>query len=452
MGNRLLLVFHADPDKRLSIGRLPPLGILYLSSYLEKHGIRADIIDSSTRPFSLADVRPYDLIGFSINISNRECTLDAVSRIKNTFPEKRIIVGGPLSTCNPELFLRDPNLDAVFVGEGEESLLEYLRLAEGNLLKGVYIKKGENFLFQGPREPIKNLDALPFPALDKVNMRKYNNSPKKRLPISSMITSRGCPYQCIYCSHSMGRAWRPRSAEDVVAEMKWQVETFGVQEICIFDDNFSLDKKRAAAICDLLVEEKLPLVLQFTNGLRVDCLDADLLAKLKKAKTWLVGLAPESGNPEILKKIKKGFGLSEVLAVRETCRKLGLATFGFFMIGFPFETKADILATIDFAKRLDTEIVEFNKVIPYPETELHEMMVRDGTLVAGADLQAKSYHDGPVATHKVGDLEGAEVKSLIRKSYREYYLRPRILGRLLKTFSLRDLWGLARYAVRTRNI
>ena len=452
MNKRVVLIFHSDQDKKLSIDTLPPLGVLSIAAYLEQHGIQTDVIDSSIRSFSHEELRPYDLIGFSVNISNRECSLEAISRTKNLFPDKSIVIGGPLCMSNSELFLQNPYLDAVFACEGEEALLEYILWDHREPIKGAYIKKGPSFQFQGPREWIKDLDALPFPALHKVDIKKYNNYPKKKRPISSMMTSRGCPYPCIYCSHSMGRQWRPRSAENVVAEIKWQVNELGVKEICLFDDNFSLDRKRAERICDLLIEEKVPVTLQFTNGLRVDCLGWDLLAKLKRAGTWLIALAPESGSPEVLKKIKKGFDLSEVFRMEHECRRQKIRTFGFFMIGFPFETRDDILETIEFAKRLDTDIVEFNKVIPFAKTELYEMMAQGGTLLADPSLSAKSYHEGTITTHRVGDLSPQEVNKLIRKAYREFYWRPKKMISLLRIFSIRDLWGLATYAIRTKNI
>jgi len=250
----------------------------------------------------------------------------------------------------------------------------------------------------------------------------------------------------------MGKKWRPRSARNVVDEIKWQVSELGVKEICVFDDNFSLNKSRAETICDLLIEEKIPVTLQFTNGLRVDCLNKALLFKLRKAGTWLIGLAPETGNPEIMKKIKKGFNHSQIADVRKDCKDIGIKTFGFFMIGFPFETRSDIEDTIEFAKRLNCDIVEFNKVVPYAKTELYDMMVRDGSLLGNPCLGVRSYHEGTITTHNVGDLSPPEVKDIIQKAYSEYYLRPKTMLNLLRTFSISDLWKLTLYAFRTNNI
>ena len=250
----------------------------------------------------------------------------------------------------------------------------------------------------------------------------------------------------------MGKKWRYRSASNVVNEIKWQVYELGVKEICIFDDNFSLDKRRAEMICDQLIEDKVPVTLQFTNGLRVDCLDYNLLYKLKEAGTWLIGLAPESGNPQVLKKIKKGFNHTQIMHVRKKCKNIGIKTFGFFMIGFPFETKTDIEDTIKYSIELDCEVVEFNKVVPYSKTELYDIIVKSGYQTDNNPLSVQSYHEGTINTHKVGDLEPEDLKDLIRIAYRSFYLRPRKMFDLLRTFSLRDLFELTYYALRTKNI
>jgi anaerobic magnesium-protoporphyrin IX monomethyl ester cyclase len=450
METKVLLIFHFCGDKKTSIEVLPPLGILSIAAYLENKKIKTDVIDFTINPDSVIDIESYDIIGFSINISNRENTLKEIEKIRKVDNRVKIIVGGPLCMSNPEIFL-NKNIDAVFTCEGEEALYEYITKEDKKDVAGIYLKDNEKYIYTGDRELLKNLDDLPFPAFNKVDIRKYNNYPKRRRPISTMITSRGCPYKCIFCSHTMGRKWRARSAENVVEEIKWQVRELGVREILIYDDNFSLNRKRAEKICDLLIHDKIKIKLQFSNGLRVDNLDYALLIKLKTAGTWFIGLAPETGNPEIMKRIKKGFDHDKVLQIRNICRQLGIKTHGFFMIGFPFENKTTILETIAFAKKLDCEIVEFNKVIPYSKTELFEMLENEGGVLNTIN-KVKSYHEGTITTHKVGDLPEAEVKWLIRKAYRSYYLRVNKIIDLLFTFSIRDLIELGIYALRTRNI
>ena len=431
---------------------MPPLGILSIAAFLEARGISTDVVDRSVEPEAEIAPERYDLIGFSINIANRESSLREIRRLRARCPSALIVVGGPLCMSVPEAFTDDENIDAVFVCEGEEALYEYLTVTDRTAVKGVYVRTGSEVVFSGERAWIDDLDSLPFPALEKVPIERYNNYPKRARPIVSMITSRGCPYACIFCSHSMGKQWRARSAEHVVGEIWRLVDEFGVREICIYDDNFSLDRRRAEAICDALIEGRIPIKLQFANGLRVDNLDLRLLEKLKAAGTWFIGIAPEVGDPGVLKTIKKGFELERVREVREHCRLLGITTHGFFMVGFPFETRETIRRTVRFARELDCEIVEFNKVIPYPKTDLFDTLLRTGNLLVESWLVAKSYHEGTVETHRVGDLPASEVKEMIRSAYRDYYLRPRKMLDLLRTFSLGDLFSLSAYALRTHNI
>ena len=450
METKVLLVFHSSGDKKSSIEVLPPLGILSIAAYLESKNIRTDVIDFTIEPDAVINMFSYDIIGFSINIFNYEKSLIEIENIKKGEDKVKVIVGGPLCMSSPEIFLIN-DIDAVFICEGEEALYEYITKEDKKNVKGIYLKDDDKYVYTGDRELIKNLDELPFPALNKVNIRKYNNHPRKRHPISSIMTSRGCPYDCIFCFHAMGRKWRARSAENVVEEIKWQVSEFGIRELLVYDDGFSLNRKRAEKICDLIISNNINIILQFPNGLRVDNLDYSLLNKLKKIGTWLIAIAPETGNPEIMKIIKKGFDHGKVIQIREMCRQLRIKTHGLFMIGFPFENRATILETIAFAKKLDCETVQFSKVIPFPKTELYEMLERDGGILNSIH-EVKSYYGGTITTHKVGDLHEDDINMLIRKAYRSYYLRVNKIIDLLLTFSVRDLIALGIYALRTRNI
>lgn len=447
---RVLLVFHSSNDKKVSIEVLPPIGILSIAAFLENKNIKTDVIDFTIAPDAIIDVSFYDIIGFSVNISNYESSLKEIENIKKCDNGVKIVVGGPLCMSSPEIFLNN-SIDAVFTCEGEEALYEFITKEDKKDVKGIYLKDDGTYMYTGDRGFLANLDELPFPAFSKVNIRKYNHYPKRRRRISSIMTSRGCPYNCIFCFHAMGRKLRLRSAENVVEEIKWQVSEFGIREMLIYDDNFSLNRKRAEKICDLIISSNINIRLQFSSGLRVDNLDYALLVKMKKAGTWYVAIAPETGNLEIMKLIKKGFDHNKAIQIRQICRQLKIKTHGLFMIGFPFENRATILDTIAFAKKLDCEIVQFSKVIPFPKTELYETLKREGGLLDTIQ-GVRSYYGGTITTHKVGDLHEEDIKMLIRKAYRSYYLRVNKIIDLLLTFSIRDLIEFAIYALRTRNI
>jgi len=435
---------------------LPPLGILSIAASLERHGIPVDVIDRTVQPDAEISAGRHDVIGFSVNIANREVTMREIRRLKRERPDVCIVVGGSLCLCNPEMFASDPDIDAVFACEGEEALVEFLTRDNPNEVRGIYVRaecrRAGQMRFTGEREWIEDLDRLPFPAYHKVPFRRYNNFPKRARPIVSYMSSRGCPFKCIFCSNAMGRRWRAHTADRVVSDIERLVRDFGVREVCVYDDNFTMDPARADEIAGRLKAAGLGVRLQFSNGLRVDRLDAALLGSLKAAGTWFMGIAPETGSPEVMRRIRKGFRLERVMELRAECRRLGIVTHGFFMLGFPFETRRDIEETIRFARELDCEIVEFNKVIPYPRTELYRKLVAEGGLLADPCLVAQSYHEGTVETHRVGDLSPDEVKRMIRSAYRGYYLRPRKMMELVRAFGVSDLAHLAFYALRTGNI
>lgn len=448
----VLLVFHWPGDPRLSVESLPPLGVLHIAANLERHGIPVEVVDRTVMPDAEISARRHDVIGFSVNISNREVTLREVARLKGERPDLRVLVGGPLCLCNPEMFTKNPDIDAVFACESEDALVEYLTAPDPTSVRGLYVRRGDDVVFTGERPWVEDLDSLPPPAFQKVPVRRYNNFPKRARPVVSLMTSRGCPFKCIFCSNAMGRRWRAHSPARVVADIARLVRDFGVREVCIYDDNFSMDRGRALEICERIVSERILINIQFSNGLRVDRLDGEVLKALRRAGAWFLGIAPETGSPSVMRRIRKGFRLDKVRAVREECRRLGMVTHGFFMIGFPFETRDDIAATLGFARELDCEIVEFNKVIPYPRTEMYDRLKAEGALLADPCVAAQSYHEGTVVTHRVGDLDPDEVKAMIRRAYRGYYLRPRKMWELLRAFGPRDVAHLAFYALRTGNI
>jgi radical SAM superfamily enzyme YgiQ (UPF0313 family) len=262
------------------------------------------------------------------------------------------------------------------------------------------------------------------------------------------MTSRGCPFQCIFCFHSLGTQFRARSPKNVVDEIEWQINKFGVKEICIFDDNFALDAKRAEKIADLIIERGLKIKLQFTNGIRVDNITKELLFKLKKAGIWLVGVAPESGNQDSLIKMKKGVSLDKIKQVVKWCKELGIITHSYFMMGFPWETKQHLINTINFAEKLDTDITQFTRVMPFPGTELYKMME--------LKLDTESKNDQGLfygsIQHKVANLTEKEVHKYIKIGYRKTFIKPKKIFKLLITLNLVDFFKLCLYAITSESV
>ncbi|HOI09189.1 MAG TPA: radical SAM protein [Myxococcota bacterium] len=434
----ILLVFCAPTQRRMYVNALPPLGVLYLAAYLEGHGVRTDVIDCGIDDPRRVDPGRYRVVGFSINVSNVAASLAWMRAIRRDHPAVRIVVGGPHVSADPAYFLALDCVDAACVDEGEASLLAFVR--GETTIPGMHVKTPGGVAYPGPRPPPEDLDALPFPALDKLDLSRYRYYPRRRRPTSSIMTSRGCPFGCAFCFRSTGSRWRKRSARNVVDEIAWQVQVLGVREIAVYDDNFSLDRARVLEICDQIVARGIRVHLQFTNGLRAENLDDEVLAALKRAGTWLIGVAPETGTERVMKLIGKKADLDRIREVVRGCRRVGIRTFAFFMIGFPGETDDEVAQTIAYARTLDTDMVQFARVIPFKGTRLFDQMdVRD--------------HDhGREMGYFFETAANRALTGRVRRANRSFYLRPRKMLGLLRMHPPEDLLRLGWYSIITRSI
>jgi len=445
---KVLLVHHRPTEPSLYINTLPPLGTLGMVSYLRSKGFEAKGVDCNIDNLSEDSIIWADVIGFTVTNSNVVNSIETASRIKEKHPEKKIVAGGPYITSYASYFIKKPYFDAIITGEGEITFLDYLKANVKTNVKGLYLMKDGIPFFTGTRERVKDLDIFPFPALGDVDIKKYNCPMKKRKPISSIITSRGCPYGCIFCYHPLGRKWTYRSAKNVVDEIEWQVNKFGVREICVVDDNFTLDIKRAEKICDLIIERGIDIRLQLWGGIRVDRVNEALIKKLKGAGCWMAAIAPETGNPETLKKIKKVSTLDQAIKVRKWLKESKICTYAFFMVGFPWETEEEIKKTIEFAKKLDAEFTQFSRVLPFKGTELYDMI---GIKENEDDImKEKGLFYG--LNYKVPGLSDEKIQKLIKKAYRDIYLNPIKMVKLLRILSIRNIFDLFVYSILTKSI
>jgi anaerobic magnesium-protoporphyrin IX monomethyl ester cyclase len=440
---KVLLIFQSPVQRRLHLNIMPPLGILGISSFLASKSVANRVIDYNIMGDGNIKMEDFEVVMFSVNIANVTNSLLQARDIKKEFPKKRILFGGPYCTSNPYYFIKQEYIDAVVVGEGEETAYSYLTNEDSLRVKGLYLKgKEEEIIFTGEREYIENLDLLPYPAFDKVDIRKYSHFPGKAKPISSIVTSRGCVFRCTFCLHPLGYEWRARSPDNVVKEIEWQVKELRIKELCIYDDNFTFDEKRAEEICDLILERDIRINLQFPNGIHIKKIKKGLLEKLKEIGTHYIGIAPETGNRDTMHRIRKDLEEEQVKEVVNTCKKLKLRTLGFFILGFPWEGPEEIKRTIEFAKRIDTDLVQFTRLLPYKQTHLYDYM-------AAFDILPNDRHDEEKNPFCGGT---AGVQRMIKTAYRSFYLRKEKILNLLMSFSPKDLLFLIRYAIVKKNI
>lgn len=370
------------------------------------------------------------------------------------------ILGGPHPTLMPDESLAHAQVDFVARGEGEETLVELARWLESAraialephphinervAILGLSFRDATGKIIHNPPRPLaQNLDAIPFPAHHLFKIERYTNlQPLTDGLIShsrayTIVTSRGCPYQCTYCSKPItGNTWRARSVENVLREWQMLVEDLGATEIGVTDDIWNLDLNRAKEICRGLIARGLNRVPWITvHGMKVNHTDAELFALMKRAGCRRVGFGVESGDAEILKTVvRKSQTLAQARAAFRNARAAKLETMGFFIYGLPGESIETMERTTRFALELDPDVANFMLATPYPGTELWERVQAGGKLYAQnwADLAIQSDHPH----FEFGNLKPELVEWKWREAYRRFYLRPRRLwGRLFNT----DTW------------
>ncbi|MFX1492968.1 MAG: B12-binding domain-containing radical SAM protein [Promethearchaeota archaeon] len=420
MKTKVSLIYPDNRVKSIDTNTFPPLGGLYITSFLKEKGIDVDFSDFTIikkwkkKIHEIIDSNP-EVIGLSSTVSNFLNTNSLARYIKSINKDIKILVGGPYPTCVPEKYLSNKAIDAVCIGEGEHTFYKYL--SEGNKADGLMIRKNGRFFRTKPRPRIENLDDLPFPDLTQVDLNKYHYYFKKGKPISAIITSRGCPFSCTFCFHEVhGHKWRARSPKNVIEEIKWQVNEIGVGEIGFWDDNLTMDQKRAEKICDLLIQEKLGIPLSTPSGIRADCINKKLLAKMKKAGFWVIILAPETGDPYVIKKIQKGFTLEQTEKVARWCKELDLFLVIYFIIGFPFETKENVQNTLNFLKKIKPDAFNISRFYPLPNTPIvneYNLKIDEGY----------NYRNARISK---------ELEKLLNSAYFHYYLDLPNLWNLIK--------------------
>lgn len=411
---KALLIFPPCSIPRMFPKRVQvPLGISYLASALRSENIDVSLIDSliegwdsvieldakniqfGLTPDEIAErassLSP-DIVGISCMYSiQAKVTSDIAKKIKQIFPDVTICVGGAHSSAMPEELAADENIDFVVIGEGETTLVEIIRGINNNIsfegIDGICYRTPDGRVNLNPKTRfIEDMDSIKTPALDLLPMEQYfkvnrpHGTISKNKRVVPVVTSRGCPAKCIFCSiHPVwGRKYRARSPQSVVDEIEMLVRQYGVEEIHIEDDNFTFNKERAVKICDLISERNIKVAFTAPNGLAVWALDDELLAKLKQAGFYRLTLAVESGSQTTLSKIiHKPLRIERMLEVIASARRIGFEIDLFFVVGFPGETLEEMQKTFDLGRSLDVSNAKYFIATPYPGTELLEISRRD---------------------------------------------------------------------------
>lgn len=431
--------------KKYDQPRLPPLGILSIAAVLEKEGHEVYVGDLNVTPDDLTKLllRKPDIVGITATtpLIEEAWRLAKVCK-KKGFP---LILGGPHVSALPEESLKKGVVDVVVRHEGEETMKElcakwprYKQIVGISYIKDGHIEDGDvenDKIIHNPNRPlIKDLDSLPFPAYHLLrNIGAYSTpqpvlSKKKRT--LTLISSRGCPYHCNYCYKGVfGDRWRAHSAEYVLDLWEYLVKEFEIEEMGVEDDTFNLDPKRVEKICDGLIKRKIKTSWTTAQGLRADRITKSLLTKMKKAGFYRTGFGIEAGSQEMVDKIGKNLDLTKVSRAISACRQLRIESMGYFMIGNAGENEKTMQATIDFAIKLDPDMAHFTIANPLPGSPLFDQVKKDGEFLI-IDWNLYGYTRGK-CFFELGEVKKELVERMWRKAYRKFYLRPKVIKRLL---------------------
>jgi radical SAM superfamily enzyme YgiQ (UPF0313 family) len=419
----------------------PHLGLLYIASALERDGHELILMDFDAEHLSLESFKEQllkinpDIVGITATTPTYLNSLQIAKLIKEKSHAK-VVIGGIHPTLMPHETMKSGLFDFLVKGEGEETISELLKCIEvdGDLssVKGLLYRDGETILENPDRPMGENLDALPFPSRKLLQNRKYSYPDALRSPAFPIMTSRGCPGNCSFCTAKFvhGRRFRSRSANNVVDEIEQLVREENAAEIHIWDDNFITNPKRVFAIRDEIKKRKIKCLFAFPNGVRADFIRDDVLRALKDMGTYSLAIGVESGNQEILDSIHKDISIAQIKNAFALAKKHRLETWGFFLLGLPGENEKTIRETITFAISLDPDIAKFHILKPYPKSEAAEKLKERG-LIIDDNYVHYGIHTGPV--HRLEDLSSDGLMALQKEAYRRFYMRPRkILKELLR--------------------
>lgn len=454
---------YLETNVRVGAPLLPPLGAATIAGALAQggHDVRVldlDLADVAGEPVeaaligALQEFAP-DVVGLTSITPTWDAMMLAADRVGSRLPGAVIVCGGVHPTLFPEETLARGSVDFVIRGEADFALNELLEASVPEDVPGVVSRTGGELKYGPPRALAEDLDALPFPAWELFDIHRYRMShlTERRRPGGYIETSRGCPFGCVYCDKTtFGRRFRAKSPERVAAEFELMAKRHGFREIHIVDDGFSTDLERAKNICRLLINRRLDAPFNLFNGIRADRIDDELCGLLKRAGCYQVAFGVESGSDLVLESVSKGLTKDDVRRAAALCKKHGLETFGFFMLGFPEDTRETIMETIRFAVELDMTISKFDIAVPLPGTPMFEMLDSRG-LIRTRDWSRYIFHrtDAPLFDHP--SLSWDELDGLYRLAFRRAYLRPRyILKRLAHGLRTGGLWYDISYFLRSR--
>jgi radical SAM superfamily enzyme YgiQ (UPF0313 family) len=439
---KILLVQPPSRQKQYENIVVPPLGLGYLAAILERAKYDVQILDA----FALGQSWPE----FEAAIKNARADVIGIGGmtpvIDNTYRAAKIcrkycrflVVGGPhVTVFMQDIFRQIPETDYAIYGEGELTFLDLAGCLSGkkqNLhIPGLLTHESVNL----PREFIGDLDSLPFPARHLLPNHRYKYIFSRKKAVTTILTSRGCPYHCVFCDKSVfGSRFRARSAHNVLDEISQIADYFKDVSIIFYDDLFTFDRERVIAVCRGILERGIKVDWKCEG--RVDHIDAEMLGWMKRAGCSMIAYGVESGNQAGLDYLRKKTNPQQIKDAFALSKKYGIRTMAYFILGIPVETYDDEVQTIQFAMKLKPDYAQFSVLSPFPGTDIYLSAIRSGNY---REVDANNPVDKDLKRPVVlsPNWDEKKLNSIVHEAHRRFYLRfGYILKRLLSLHDLRE--------------
>lgn len=458
MQSKKVLLIH-PPGTVYGTGLLKPsipIGLLYISSYLKDNGVEVMFLDTLAgdlnrvekrgkgKRFGMSNnkivkvIRKFDpdIVGIGTMFSAYFDDVKELAKIIKKINKKiLVVVGGSHVSVDPGGVMRNKSIDVAVYGEGEVTMLELVTERYLKNIKGIVYRRGTKIIRNPPRKLVKNLDSFPFPDWECLDLKKYTmeSNFNMRKPVFSIVSSRGCPGHCLYCSVNAvwHHLWRGRSAKNVVDEMEYLINNFGAKEFAFQDDSVSVDKKRLEEICDEILKRKLNIKWTTPNGIAHWTLTKPLVKKMKEAGCYRITFGIESGDPEMRRWVGKPYSLSQAKDLTKYANSIGMWTLATNIIGFPYETQESYDSTLKFAIDSDVDLAFFFRLGLRPGTAMTEIFKKEGWIIKDKHLL---YSED--VTFDTKNFSAKEIVVLQQKMYRNFlikrWLTPLSLIRIIK--------------------
>ena len=444
-----ILFIHPPVNVNLKIQKglkYPPLGIAFISAASLKQGHNVQIFDANVikNPFQtlhklIQKFQP-DVIGISFTSLLSESGNYTAEFVKKILPGAFVIAGGYHPTIQPLEVMENINFDAVVVGEGEITFLEWLEAyaskdKDYSSIKGLVFRKNGRVIINCERELIPDLDSIPFPAYGLLPITRYNSMVSTRAPYVTFIRSRGCPFNCIFCGvqRMFGKKYRVQSPHKTISEIDRLIKEFKIKEILFKDSDFLIDRNNVIELCKLFIEKKFDLIWS-CNG-RVDMIDGEIALLMKQAGCKMITYGVESGNQEMLNNLKKGFTLEQITKAIQITKEAKILVTLNIIFGSPGETKEIAKETLVFVRELDPDYLNCAFLTAFPGSCLYNDALANGWFIDGKP-NSFAYEQLRLNATK---MSVKELSALIKHAIRSFYLRPAYIAKRLRQANLAEL-------------